>query len=423
FLYVRELKSNNNSASIDDSIFLVQYDLMPNEPKKIEDTRVIIDKFSLDDDISNGSLELAPDGKIYFLRNDGAEYISTIDNPDMPALKCDYQINSVYLKGRLLNDDSHLPIVITELPRYVDFGSDTVLCYTDSLVLRPIVIPNDEIKWSDNSSADTLLVRSSGEYYVTITNGSEVVSDTIFVEIIGKENLIHFSDSTFCDSIHLTLSFAASAAQDYKWSSGSSSADAIFNDEGVHWVQFKDTHGCLQNDTFSLSIKTTPTQLRISDTAVCELDSVIIQASPAKYQYWYHLNRYSEKPIFYSSGLYGVLLGKEPCQVHDTLRLELITGDSCLSFFEVPSAFSPNNDNLNDVFYPVFQNAEISNMQIFNRWGECVFESDSKILGWDGKFKNSNCPVGIYLVRIEYLQKEEYSMKPRYYLGSVLLTR
>lgn len=66
--------------------------------------------------------------------------------------------------------------------------------------------------------------------------------------------------------------------------------------------------------------------------------------------------------------------------------------DKELVFF--PNAFSPNADNLNDEFGPVFYNVDFSLMDdyifmIYNRWGEIVFESDNPAYRWNGQNKNN----------------------------------
>ena len=57
----------------------------------------------------------------------------------------------------------------------------------------------------------------------------------------------------------------------------------------------------------------------------------------------------------------------------------------------LPSAFTPNGDNRNDV-YKVKSNQPLESMRlmIFNRWGEKVFESNDQNIGWDGKFNGKD---------------------------------
>lgn len=64
--------------------------------------------------------------------------------------------------------------------------------------------------------------------------------------------------------------------------------------------------------------------------------------------------------------------------------------------FDVPSAFSPNNDGLNDVFLVKVFGAVRFNMKIFNRWGQLVFESSDPNVGWDGKYKGALQSMDVY---------------------------
>jgi gliding motility-associated-like protein len=65
-----------------------------------------------------------------------------------------------------------------------------------------------------------------------------------------------------------------------------------------------------------------------------------------------------------------------------------------------PSAFTPNGDGLNDMYYPLLPvGSTITNMIIFNRWGNSVY---SGILapGWDGNFLGAPQPIGNYVYYI-----------------------
>jgi gliding motility-associated-like protein len=68
----------------------------------------------------------------------------------------------------------------------------------------------------------------------------------------------------------------------------------------------------------------------------------------------------------------------------------------------VPSVFSPNNDLINDVFKPLITDVRKYHLQIFNRWGEKVFESFNPEIGWDGRFKGAACQTGYYPYYIQY---------------------
>jgi gliding motility-associated-like protein len=77
----------------------------------------------------------------------------------------------------------------------------------------------------------------------------------------------------------------------------------------------------------------------------------------------------------------------------------------------VPNAFSPNGDDHNDVFLPrailVFNQTGNPildyEMEIFNSWGEKVFQTDDLNIGWDGTYQGNICPQGVYIYRIRAL--------------------
>jgi gliding motility-associated-like protein len=75
------------------------------------------------------------------------------------------------------------------------------------------------------------------------------------------------------------------------------------------------------------------------------------------------------------------------------------------SYVHVPNAFTPNGNNLNEVFKPmvayVHRNSKDPSQRfefrILNRWGQVVYESDDANQGWDGKFMNAPAAQGLYI--------------------------
>ena len=68
------------------------------------------------------------------------------------------------------------------------------------------------------------------------------------------------------------------------------------------------------------------------------------------------------------------------------------------------TAFSPNGDGNNDFFkvYTPLVNAKIENLQIFNRWGNLVFDSKDTDLSannnwWQGTVNGKDAPVSVYI--------------------------
>lgn len=69
----------------------------------------------------------------------------------------------------------------------------------------------------------------------------------------------------------------------------------------------------------------------------------------------------------------------------------------------IPNAFTPNADGLNDVFAPIVRGADPDafEIQIYNRWGQLIFESRTLSTPWDGRINNNIAPMGSYVWKIQ----------------------
>ncbi|MER3498527.1 MAG: PKD domain-containing protein, partial [Chitinophagaceae bacterium] len=64
----------------------------------------------------------------------------------------------------------------------------------------------------------------------------------------------------------------------------------------------------------------------------------------------------------------------------------------------VPSAFTPNNDGLNDLLLPKYAGMkELKFFKVFNRWGQQVFYTTDMSKGWDGMLNGKPQPTGSYV--------------------------
>jgi len=68
--------------------------------------------------------------------------------------------------------------------------------------------------------------------------------------------------------------------------------------------------------------------------------------------------------------------------------------------FYIPNTFTPNGDGLNDTFGIAGEAVKDFNLQIFNRWGQLVFESENPNDRWDGSFNGEKVPQGVYVYRL-----------------------
>jgi gliding motility-associated-like protein len=75
----------------------------------------------------------------------------------------------------------------------------------------------------------------------------------------------------------------------------------------------------------------------------------------------------------------------------------LITPQNPSCDAQVPTAFTPNGDNENDILYVrEFKSSDIY-FTIYNRWGQEVFHSESLTEGWDGKYKGADLNTGVFV--------------------------
>ena len=89
---------------------------------------------------------------------------------------------------------------------------------------------------------------------------------------------------------------------------------------------------------------------------------------------------------------------------------------------DVPTAFTPNNDRLNDNFGPHNAlKAENYQFRVYNRWGQLVFESKNWKERWDGKVKGSPQGTGVYVWMLSYTHRD--TKKQVFKKGTVTLIR
>ena len=66
----------------------------------------------------------------------------------------------------------------------------------------------------------------------------------------------------------------------------------------------------------------------------------------------------------------------------------------------IPSAFTPNDDGINDSFGVKGEGIQNYHMLIFNRWGEVIYSSTNPSEHWDGKYNNEPVENGVYVYEV-----------------------
>jgi gliding motility-associated-like protein len=86
----------------------------------------------------------------------------------------------------------------------------------------------------------------------------------------------------------------------------------------------------------------------------------------------------------------------------------------------IPNCFTPNDDNLNDIFKPEYAGYTDIELLIFDRWGEQIFKTTELHGGWNGKRKDAPCQIGVYTYK---LTATDYNKQTIEKIGHVTLLR
>lgn len=206
-----------------------------------------------------------------------------------------------------------------------------------------------------------------------------------------------------------------------------------FTTPGDHTIKgsLKDTvTGCLNTETFVVhalpvpkaDFKWLPERIIEGEQEVQFLNTSVGEEQTSFNWFFIENNGYvSEQEntsyFFKDNGIYPVaLIVKNSYGCSDTV-VKAVRIEYDFAFY-IPNAFTPNGDGLNDVFMPVTKSIKLYTMQVFNRWGELIFQTSDPYQGWDGSFKGERCAQGVYNWKITL---STLSGEAKTYMGQVSL--
>lgn len=105
----------------------------------------------------------------------------------------------------------------------------------------------------------------------------------------------------------------------------------------------------------------------------------------------------------------------EGCLAKDSVRIEVFKGSAVY----VPTAFTPNNNGLNDVLKPAYVGIKkLYYFAIYNRWGQEVFRTTDVSRGWDGRHAGKATGTGtfVWMLRAEDIVGQVYTLKGTFIL-------
>jgi gliding motility-associated-like protein len=271
-------------------------------------------------------------------------------------------------------------------------------------------------------ASQSITAVTSGLYSITGTSVFGCVSsDSLFVTVYQEPSLTATPIlSEICAGELVT--FQVAGADFYQWSNGQSSSTYTYQpltSESITIIG-TNTFGCA--DTTQVGVIVHPNPLALLDA----LSLNLLSDSPFATFYNNSINAFSSAWYFgdgtssndnssevthvypYEDGNYTIILSVSSdfgCLDSTEISIQ-ISGDP---IYYVPNTFTPDGDEHNNVFLPIFTTGfdpASYHLVLYNRWGECVFESYSTDKGWDGYYGGIKVEQGSYSYLIQFFDKK-----------------
>ncbi len=338
-------------------------------------------------------------------------------------------------------------VIIKDLPS-VNAGPDANVCFNQSHVLN--ASGANTYSWTGGvQNGQPFVVQNSAIYTVigTDLNGCKGIDQMSLSMSIASEPLVTPDLTLGCVPLSVTFDNNTIDAQNCQWSFGNNqsafgcgSQIAIYDSEGCFDVTLmvENSMGCDTTVTFP-SIVCTESAIAsfyASPSVIGSGNQTVsfYNLSENSVSYYWNFGDGSsgstefqpvhEYSISQSQSFYPTLIAYTASGCTDTATF-IIDFEEQLIFY-VPNAFTPDKDQFNQEFKPVFNSgydAMTYHMQIFNRWGELIWESFDPNAGWDGTYglKGSKVQQGTYSWKISFNPK--YSSERITTTGSIHLLR
>ncbi len=274
----------------------------------------------------------------------------------------------------------------------VNLGRDTALC-------KPLTLSanaGEQYSWSNGSTTQQINVTTSGTYSITVTSPQGCKnSDTVNVTIYIPPIINILSDSRECGNFFFSVNVNAVYPNTtlYNWSDGFMGQTHSLTTPGIYWVDFTLNNTCVSRDSFNLYLYPYPVVSLGSDTTFC-LGRLPLNVVNSSCTYIWSTGETTSNIIATHAGTYWVQVNRHGCISSDTL----VVNPAYSAFnFTLPNIVTPNNDNIND--FIDFSNYQFSSLQldIYNRWGNKIFESSDPAIVW-----RPTCDDGSYYYVAQY---------------------
>jgi gliding motility-associated-like protein len=331
---------------------------------------------------------------------------------------------------------------ISAYPEFQVYPNTTVECTNTSLMEKPSAYWD----FGDGTTVSTLhppahTYVDAGEYTIALTLEEDhcYSSDTVRVVIEPTPPVADFTAAPTRGCAPLTVSFTNLSRNvnfdncRFDWSFGedqlrSNAANPThtYYKPGTYSVRLEVTNSSGQSDAAIkmqlIEVYPAPVaafDIRPTVVAVPDDPVYITNFSKGAVEYYWEFgdggysNEASPVHVYTDTGTYNITLvavSDKGCKDTTTLDnvVQVINGNN----IRIPNAFTPSlegpssgsiyDDGRNDIFYPVTEGVVEYKMQIYNRWGELIFETVDRSRGWNGYYKGKICPQDVYIYKIDF---------------------
>jgi len=257
--------------------------------------------------------------------------------------------------------------------------------------------------------------------------GNDFGVDDISFRASTTVNLAVSPNSTICLGASTTLSVSGSA--NYTWfpsaTLNSFTGASVSADPTLTTTYTVTEAVCDSSISTTLYVSVLPVITLSPNASLCIGTSTYLSAEGADSYLWTPsagLNTTIGAIVLYKSlteGMYTYTVtgtNSNSCSGSSSVTINI---EQCDVLY-IPTAFTPNGDGKNDSFF--MEGIFITDflLQVFNRWGELVFQSNDVNRGWDGKYKNELAQEGVYVYSVKGRWADETSFNK---MGMVTLIR
>jgi gliding motility-associated-like protein len=300
-----------------------------------------------------------------------------------------------YAGGHSTNISNNSGWIWDNSPGYIyGFGIETAfLCEGDTIILSTENFngnPNTIYQWSDGSFGPTFTITDAGVYEVLVIYSDNCeVPGQVVVEQLPKPAIDLGNDREICEGSE--VSFLSSGNYiEYLWNTGATEPVIVAHETGNYWLEVTGDNGCKNRDTVHLQVIPLPVVDLGPDRKIHNDEFVILDAGSPADSYLWSTGDTTQTIMAYGvegGNEYYVIVNYKGCSNADTVFIDKYP----LCVAELPTAFSPNGDFINDVLEIFVSGIIVLDVKIFNRFGQLVYETSdpSGQEHWDGTYDNS----------------------------------